>query len=149
MENSKNKKIISYKDLDVYQRAYKSSILVMTKIIFKLPESEKYDLRDQLSRASKAVPRLIAEGYAKKHQKAGFQKYLDDAMAESNESQVCLCHCKDIYLKYVDVVLCEKLINEYDIISKQIYRLREAWDKFSRNPKPMTNSQTRRQPHNP
>jgi len=44
-------------------------------ILPKLPQSEKFDLRDQLSRSSKAPPRLIAEGFAKKHQKAGFQKY--------------------------------------------------------------------------
>ena len=130
-----NKKITGYQDLDVYQRSYKSSVQVMTKIVLKLPDSEKYDLKDQLSRSSKAVPRLIAEGFAKKHQKAGFQKYLDDAMAESNETQVGLCQSKDIYPKYIDIKLCEALIEEYDIISKQIYRLREAWNKFSRKPK--------------
>ncbi len=56
----------------------------MKKVLPRLPPEEKYDLRDQLSRSSKAVPRLIAEGYAKRHQKYGFHKYLDDAMAESN-----------------------------------------------------------------
>ena len=56
-----NKKITSYRDLDVYLRSYKTSIMVMKEIIPKLPESEKYDLKDQLSRSCKAVPRLIAE----------------------------------------------------------------------------------------
>lgn len=65
-------KIFSYHDLDVYQRAYKASILVMKNILPKLPSSEKFDLIDQLSRSVKAIPRLIAEGFAKKHQKAGF-----------------------------------------------------------------------------
>lgn len=127
-------KIVSYKDLDVYQRAYKCSILVMKEIIPKLPDSEKYDLKDQLSRSAKAVPRLIAEGYAKKHQKAGFQKYIDDAMGESNETQVGLCQCKNIYPKHVDVKLCDELIKEYDITGKQLYRLKEAWNKFSKKP---------------
>jgi len=130
-----NKKITSYRDLDVYLRSYKTSIMVMKEIIPKLPESEKYDLKDQLSRSCKAVPRLIAEGFAKKHQKAGFQKYLDDAMAEANETQVGLCQCRDIYSKYIDLNLCEDLIKEYDIIGKQLYRLEEAWNKFSRKPK--------------
>lgn len=85
------KKILSYKDLDVYQRSYDACLIIMKKIIPNLPQSEKYDLKDQLSRSSKAVPRLIAEGFAKKHQRAGFQKYLDDAMAESNETGVSLC----------------------------------------------------------
>ena len=104
----------------------------MQQIVPKLPDSEKYDLKDQLSRSSKAVPRLIAEGFAKKHQKAGFQKYLDDAMAESNETQVGICQSKDLYPKFVDINICDQLIAEYDITGKQLYRLREAWSKFSK-----------------
>jgi four helix bundle protein len=126
------KKIITYKDLEVYQRAYSACLIVMKDIIPKLPESEKFDLKDQLSRSSKAVPRLIAEGFAKKHQKAGFQKYLDDAMGESNETGVSLCQSKDIYSKSIDLSICEQLMNEYDIIGKQLYRLREAWSNFSK-----------------
>ena len=92
-----NKKIRSFRDLEVYQNTYRASIVLMTKIIPKLPYCERYDLRDQLSRSCKAIPRLIAEGYAKKHQKAGFQKYIDDALAECNETIVGLEQIKDIY----------------------------------------------------
>jgi four helix bundle protein len=129
------KKITNYRDLDVYLRSYKARLLVMKEIVPKLPESEKYDLKDQLSRSSKAVPRLIAEGFAKQNQKAGFQKYLSDAMAEANETQVSLCQCKDIYPRYIDIKLCEDLIKEYDIIGKQLYRLEEAWNRFKRETK--------------
>src|SRR2546423_9598830 len=115
-------KIKSYKDLKVYQRSYNASLLVMKEIVPKLPDSEKYDLKDQLARSSKAIPRLIAEGYAKKHQKAGFQKYLDDAMGESNETGVSICQSKDIYPTYVENNICEMLITEYDIIGKQLFR---------------------------
>ena len=128
-------KIKSYRDLDVYQRAYRASILVMTKIIPKLPDSEKFDLKNQLSRSSKAVPRLISEGFAKKHQRAGFQKYLTDAMGEANETQVGLCQCQDIYGEFIDKKLCNDLIQEYEIIGKQLYRLEESWNKFSKRPK--------------
>ncbi len=58
----------------------------MTKVIPKIPEFEKNDLKSQLRRSVKATLRLIAEGYAKRHQKHGFQKYLDDAMGECNET---------------------------------------------------------------
>lgn len=129
------KPIVSYRDLDVYQRSYKASLEIYLKIIPFLPISEKFDLKDQLLRSSKAIPRLIAEGYAKKHQKLGFQKYLDDAMAEANETQVSLCQCKDFYSKYIDVKRCNLLIEEYDVIGKQLYRLKEAWNKFSKIPK--------------
>lgn len=133
-------KITSYRDLDVYQRSYKASIVVMTEIVPKLPANEKYDLGDQLSRSCKAVPRLIAEGFAKKHQRAGFQKYIDDGMAEANETQVGLCQCRDIYRRYVDAQLCDELIKEYEIIGKQLFRLEEAWNKFSRKPKTETHN---------
>jgi four helix bundle protein len=67
------KKITSYRDLDVYQNSYKAMLLVMQEIVPKLPECEKFDLTDQLRRSSKAIPRLIAEGYAKKHQRPDFR----------------------------------------------------------------------------
>lgn len=130
--NEQNK-ITSYRDLDVYQRSYNASLIVCREVTPKLPKEEQFDLTDQLRRSSKAVPRLIAEGYAKKHQRMGFQKYLDDAMAEANETSVGLCHVKDIYPRCVDSRLCQKLIDEYDIVGKQLFRLRESWCRF-KNP---------------
>lgn len=129
------KPITSFRDLEVYQNSYKACIEVMMKIISKLPASEKYDLRDQLSRSVKAVPRLIAEGYAKRHQKQGFQKYIDDAMGECNETIVGIEMCRDIYGEYIDKNLCQELVNIYDICGRQLYRLREAWGKFPKSEK--------------
>ena len=133
-----NKKIVSFKDLIVYERTYNASIEVMNKIVSKLPVSEKYDLADQLRRACKAIPRLIAEGYGKRHQKSGFQKYLDDALGECNEMIVSLSHAKDLYFKYIDSKLCKELIESYDIAGKQIYRLSESWTKFKGKGRPTT-----------
>lgn len=125
-----NKKIVSFTDLIVYQNSYRSSIEVMKKIVPQLPDEERYDLKDQLRRSCKAIPRLIAEGYAKRHQAKGFQKYLDDALGECNEIIVSLSHAKDIYDRYVDVKLCEELIKVYDITGKQIYKLAESWTRI-------------------
>ncbi|MBU4305467.1 MAG: four helix bundle protein [Candidatus Omnitrophica bacterium] len=131
------KKITSFRDLDVYQNSYAAMLIVMEEIVPKLPECEKFDLIDQLRRSSKAIPRLIAEGYAKKHQKSGFQKYIDDAMAESNETIVSLSEARDIYPQYVDVKLCDQLIDAYDKAGRQLYNLGVAWTDFkSRNRKP-------------
>ncbi len=80
----------SFRDLEVYQGTYRACIQVVTRIIPKIPDFEKNDLRSQLRRSVKAIPRLIAEGYAKRHQRHGFQKYLDDAMGECNETIVGL-----------------------------------------------------------
>ena len=133
MDNQKSevkKPIRSFRDLDVYQNTYRAMLLVMKNIVPELPDSEKYDLRDQLSRSCKSIPRLVAEGYGKRHQKAGFQKYLDDAIAQCNETIVSLEQCKDLYM------LHEKEINElikiYDISGRQLYKLSKAWTNFKR-----------------
>lgn len=127
-----HEKVVSFKDLYVYQNTYRASLDVMTKIIPRLPDSEKYDLKDQLSRSCKAIPRLIAEGYAKRHQRMGFQKYLDDALGECNEIIVSLSHVRDIYQKYADMDLCKDLIELYDISGKQIYKLAQSWTRIKK-----------------
>ena len=93
-----------------------------------LSKEEREDLADQLRRVSKAVPRLIAEGYVKRHQRRGFQKYLHDALAERNEMIVSLSHARDLYSSHVDPVLCNKLIDIYDKTSRQFYLLAKKWE---------------------
>ncbi|MFZ2146630.1 MAG: four helix bundle protein [Sedimentisphaerales bacterium] len=124
------KPIRSFRDLEVYQNSYAASIEVITKVVPKLPKEEQNDLDSQLRRSSKAIPRLIAEGYSKKHQKKGFQKYLDDALAESNEIIVSLSHVRDLYSRFVDPGLSERLIDTYDKSSRQIYNLAKSWRDF-------------------
>jgi four helix bundle protein len=120
----------SYHDLEVFQVSYKAMIIVIKAIISCLPEAEKFDLKDQLSRSAKAIPRLIAEGYAKRHQARGFQKYLDDAMAEANETQVGLCQCLDLYGANMDLELVRWSSLIYDRIGRQIFKLRLNWSNF-------------------
>jgi len=133
-------RIKSFRDLEVYQNTYKASVEIAAKILPKLPDVEKYDLYTQLSKSSKAIPRLIAEGFAKKHQKHGFQKYIDDAMAECNETIVILEHIKDIYK--IEVALCNDLIEVYDKSARQLYNLALAWDSFKNRRKTKPNDDT-------
>jgi four helix bundle protein len=130
MEPSKaaSNKIKSFTDLEVYRVSYEASLKVFNEVLPKLPQRERFDLRNQLLRSIKAIPRLIAEGYAKKHQRAGFQKYLDDAMAECNETIVGLSQCRDLY--NIDAALCDELITIYDRTARQLFRLSTAWNNF-------------------
>jgi four helix bundle protein len=93
---------------------------------------EKYDLKAQLSRSCKAIPRLIAEGYANRHQQMGFQKYLDRSMAECNETIVSPSRTRDLYAHSADVRLCGSLIDIYDKSSRQLHNLDAAWNKFKK-----------------
>jgi len=122
--------IRTYKDLDVYQRALDAAKDVLTRVIPRLPAVEKFDLADQLRRCCKAIPALIAEGYAKKHQPKAFQKYLEDSLGESNEMNPHLVFCRDVY--NVDKVLCDGLLDTYEIIGKQLYNLRRNWTNYGK-----------------
>ncbi len=53
--------IKSYKDLNVYERAYSLAVDLfwMTR---EFPKEERYSLTDQLLRASRSIPANIAEG---------------------------------------------------------------------------------------
>jgi four helix bundle protein len=126
------KRITSFRDLEVYQNTYRAMLIVMKEIVPKLPDTEKYDLKDQLSRSCKAIPRLIAEGYAKRHQKAGFQKYIDDAMGECNETIVSLSECRDIYTAHINIKRCDELIDLYDKSGRQLYKLGKSWTNFKK-----------------
>jgi four helix bundle protein len=121
----------SFLDLEVYKNLYKAMITVLTKVTPKLPKEEKYDLADQMRRACKAPPALIAEGYAKKNHKKEWKKYLDDAIGECNEMIVHLSCAKDVYSNQIDPALCEDLTKVYDISGKQLYRLAESWKERS------------------
>lgn len=123
------KAIQNFTDLDVYQNSYNACIRVYKELLPRLPKEEKFDLCDQLSISTKAIPRLIAEGYGKKHQKLGFQKYLDDAMAECSETIVGISQCRDIY--GIDTKLCNELIKVYDMTARQLFRLAGKWDQFT------------------
>lgn len=137
MENKEARTPIrGFHDLEVYQVSYRAAITVCQNIVPNLPVEEKFDLCDQLRRSSKAVPRLIAEGYAKRHQKRGFQKYLDDDLAEINETLVGLYQVRDLYLKFVDPNLLNILIETYERLAKQVYRLAEKWQTFRSFPLP-------------
>jgi four helix bundle protein len=125
------KPITSFRDLYVYQNSYKAMLRVISGILPNIPKCEQFDLTDQLRRSTKAIPRLIAEGYAKRHQKSGFQKYLDDAMGESNETIVGLEQCRDIYS--IDEKLIGELVDIYDKITRQLYKLSFSWNSFKKS----------------
>ena len=122
--------IRTFKDLDVYQRTLEAAKEVLTKVIPRLPASERFDLADQLRRCCKSIPALIAEGYAKKHQLKAFQKYLEDALGECNEMNPHLIFCRDVYK--IGNELCNSLIETYEIAGKQLYNLRRNWGNYGK-----------------
>lgn len=120
----------SFKDLNVYRDSYGAMLVIFKRILPILPREERYDLHDQLRRSAKAIPRLIAEGHSKRHQNKGFQKYIDDAHAESNETIVSITQVKDLYAPRDLLGLCDELADIYDKTSRGLYNLAASWNEF-------------------
>ncbi|MBN3520794.1 four helix bundle protein [Algoriphagus lutimaris] len=57
----------TFEDLRCWQLAYKLKGEIKTKVIPCLPDSEKYELRSQLLRASRSTTANIAEGWGRFH----------------------------------------------------------------------------------
>jgi len=83
-----------------------------------------------MKRASKSAPALIAEGFAKRYQKRQWQKYINDTIGECNEMIHHLSTCIDVYGQYVDVILCKKVIDLYDLSCKQLTKLGQSWQDY-------------------
>jgi len=131
IENSnKHKSIKSFQDLVVYQNLYKAMVVVLTKIISSLPKEEKFDLVEQMRRATKAGPALIAEGFAKRYQKRQWKKYINDTIGECNEMIHHLSVCIDVYSRYVEVELCKKVVDAYSVSCKQLTKLGQSWQDY-------------------
>lgn len=119
--------IRSYRDIEAFQRS-KNILRPLQRLINKLPHEERFELASQMRRASKSVPANIAEGYALKRSAAHFRSRLDIALGSANEMVVHLEIAEAIgYLTQEEI---QPLIDEYEIIGKQIYRLAETWRTF-------------------
>src|SRR3990167_4445144 len=123
--------IQSFKDLRVYQESYQLA-LESNKAILRLPSSEKYDLVDQLRRASKSIPANIAEGYAKRISEKEFKKYLLSAIGSCNEMVVHISFARD--LGFWKPEFCNNLLNRYDSVGKQLTRLMPHWTRYPTSP---------------
>jgi len=102
--------------------------VLINRSILRLPNSEKYDLVDQMRRASKSIPANIAEGYAKRLSEKEFKRYLLSATGSCNEMFVHISFAKD--LGFWKPEFCEDLLKRYDIVGKQLTRLWQNWKTY-------------------
>ena len=77
--------INSFKDLIVYQKAYKLAMEIFD-ITKSFPKEEKYSLTDQIRRSSRSVTSCIAESWAKRRYVKAFINKLTDSLIYLNQS---------------------------------------------------------------
>src|SRR4030042_5695333 len=116
--------IKSFLDLNVYQESFKLS-LEIEELVKTFPKREQFLLVDQMKRASRAIPALIAEGYAKRETLPVFRKFLRDSIGEANEMINHLAFAKA--KMYISINKAEELIDRYHRVGKKLTRLKEKW----------------------
>ena len=114
----RRKAVVSFEDLEVFQRAYRLSLDVH-RATLTWPSIEQRALCDQMRRASKSICANVAEGYGRqKRSKAEFKRFLQMAIGSSDEMRVGVRYALD--LGYVDEPLWQHWRDEYQVISKML-----------------------------
>lgn len=116
------KKIKSYQDLNVWQKAMDLTVMVY-KATMHFPKTETYGLTGQLRRACVSIASNIAEGSAKRSTRE-FIRFVNIASGSVAElqTQAILSY----RLEYFDELTYARLINAIDEIGRMLYGLQES-----------------------
>jgi four helix bundle protein len=121
--------IRSYRDLEVYQRA-RVAIVSAHKLALNFPDYERYDLAAQMRSCSKSGKNNIAEGHSKRSSAAEFKRFLRMALGSCGEMESHIETAEDLgYMSHAEAVA---LLDEYQIIGRQLTRLIENWRTIER-----------------
>jgi four helix bundle protein len=121
MEIGRRKRVVSFEDLEVFQRAYRMSLEIHRQSL-TFPQIEQRVLADQLRRASKSICANVAEGYGRqKRSKAEFKRFLQMAVGSSDEMRVWVRYAFD--LEYIDETVWRRWRDEYQMISRMLQSL--------------------------
>lgn len=121
MESERRKRVVSFEDLEVFQRAYPMSLEIHRQSL-TFPQIEQRVLADQLRRASKSICANVAEGYGRqKRSKAEFKRFLQMAIGSSDEMRVWVRYALD--LGYIDEAVWRRWRDEYQMISRMLQSL--------------------------
>ena len=116
-----------YKDLKVYQLAYKLAMEIFVTIK-KFPSEEKYSLTSQIRRSSRSIPANIAEAWRKRRYEKAFVSKLVDSYGEEAETEVWLDMSLDA--DYLRKDQHKYYLEEYEQVSKMLYSMIENPKKF-------------------
>jgi len=117
-----------FRDLDVYQNAFKTALHIY-ELTKKFPAEERYALTDQIRRSSRSVCANIAEAWRKRRYTAAFISKLSDSEGEAAETQV---HIEFAFRHgYVSEAEFCDIDNAYEHILGQLVRMIEHPEKWA------------------
>lgn len=133
-------KIVTHRQLDVYQRAFAASMTIF-QLSKKFPREETYSLTDQVRRSSRSVCANITEAWRKRRYEAAFVSKLSDAEAEAAETQTWLEYV--VKCGYAPRDSVAALYREYTAVLKTLVGMITHTDKWVMPYRP-TNSAVRK-----
>lgn len=122
-----NRKYGGFRDLKVYQLAYKLAMEIFKETKY-FPIDEKYSLTDQLRRSARSVPGNIAEAWKKRKYQKSFVSKLVDASGEAGEVEVWVDMAFDC--GYLTREKHEYFIEKFDEVNKMLYSMINQPEKF-------------------
>ena len=105
-----------WRDLEIWKKSH-SLVLKIYKVTASFPESEIYNLTDQLRRAAASVPANIVEGQSRNTTKE-YLSYLYNARGSLEEVRYFLLLSHD--LNHLKSEVYKDLENEYEAASKML-----------------------------
>ena len=127
MSVDRKRDIRYFRDLEVYQRAFKAAMEIY-ELTKHFPSDERYSMVDQMRRSSRSVCANLAEGWRKRRYSAVFKNKITDAMQEASETQCWLefaCSCL-----YVVSEVFHRMDSEYEQIIGMLSSMEKKSDKF-------------------
>lgn len=106
-------KIVRHTELDVYRKAFDSSMAVF-EASKSFAKEETYSLTDQIRRSSRSVCANLAEAWRKRRYPAAFVAKLSDSESEAAETQVWIEFA--VKCGYLDRDQASELYQTYDEI---------------------------------
>lgn len=130
MGDNQNMAIKSFRDLEVYQESLQLAKEI-NELLRNFPSSEKFLTVDQMNRASRGIPSLIAEGWSRRELLKEFKKYLREAIGEANEM---MNHLEQSRLfGFMSDGMARDLIERYDKLAGKLSNLKDNWQNFKKH----------------
>jgi len=123
----RKKDIRHFRDLEVYQRAFKAAIEIF-EITKDFPGEERFSMVDQIRRSSRSVCANLAEGWRKRKYEPVFRNKMTDSMQEASETQCWLEFAQACRYISNDVFQC--MDKEYEDIIGMLISMEKKADKF-------------------
>ncbi|MCT4590645.1 MAG: four helix bundle protein [Carboxylicivirga sp.] len=119
--------INSFRDLIVYQKAYKISMEIF-RLTKTFPKEERYSLVDQIRRSSRSICANLSEAWAKRRYEKVFVNKLTDCLGEEFETETWLKYSLDC--EYITEENHTMLMSQYEEVRKMLISMINNPEKF-------------------